>query len=110
MALSCAVELDRLKREKPDLFERYDIMFLSGDSDGNDGTTPYAGALAYPELIESAAKFGAFGKVKLDLKESSEFYSQYKNGSDAVHTGLTGLSIMNMFLLLVKCKNGVAML
>ncbi|CAN0116555.1 glycerate kinase isoform X1 [Lampetra fluviatilis] len=75
-------------------------VFLSAGTDGQDGPTPAAGALAWPSLVAEARAAGADVEEALRRNDSFGFYSAL--GEGLVVTGLTGTNVMDVQLVLVQ--------
>nr|XP_032808606.1 glycerate kinase [Petromyzon marinus]XP_032808607.1 glycerate kinase [Petromyzon marinus]XP_032808608.1 glycerate kinase [Petromyzon marinus] len=75
-------------------------VFLSAGTDGQDGPTPAAGALAWPSLVAEARAAGADVENALRRNDSFGFYSAL--GEGLVVTGLTGTNVMDVQLVLVR--------
>lgn len=102
VALSCAYELDRQRNLDEELYRRYEVLFLSADTDGCDGNSQFAGAVAYTELCEEAKQHGLDVGQFLTRLESNEFYSRFKDGAEGMCTGPTGSDVMNVMMLFVR--------
>ena len=102
MALALAVDVNKN-------IERYSIkesqgglVLLSAGTDGQDGPTPAAGAIADAYQVTEAIKEGLNPEEFLENNDSYSFYSKFKNGRDHVMTGLTGTNVMDIQVLLVS--------
>ena len=78
------------------------LVLLSAGTDGQDGPTPAAGAIADPHQVREALDDGLNPEEFLANNDSYTFYSKFKNGRDHVITGLTGTNVMDIQLLLVS--------
>ncbi|EDO37891.1 predicted protein, partial [Nematostella vectensis] len=98
MVLSSAL----LMQQAQQIFSKEDgVVFLSAGTDGQDGPTPAAGALATPSQVNEATKHGLSAQEFIDNNDSYTFYSNFLNGRDHVVTGLTGTNVMDIQVLLV---------
>ncbi|HKV39457.1 MAG TPA: DUF4147 domain-containing protein [Blastocatellia bacterium] len=73
------------------------VCILSSGTDGIDGNSPAAGAVAPPGLIESAYRLGVDPRVFLDRNDSFSFFR--KIGGNII-TGSTGNNVRDIRLLL----------
>ena len=78
------------------------LVLLSAGTDGQDGPTPAAGAIADPYQVTQALCDGLNPTEFLDNNDSYTFYSKFQNGRDHVITGLTGTNVMDIQVLLVS--------
>ncbi|XP_077133079.1 glycerate kinase [Ranitomeya variabilis] len=79
-----------------------EVVFLSGGTDGQDGPTPAAGAVSYPQLVEQARRSGLDVEAFLTASDSYGFFSEFQNGRRLLVTGLTGTNVMDVQVLLVQ--------
>lgn len=86
-ALAAAIEIAGLK----------DVLVLSGGTDGTDGPTDAAGAIATGSTLRR-------GPNALDYLNRNDSYSYFDQLGDLVKTGPTGTNVMDVHLLLVKGK------
>jgi len=108
MALSAAIHMHRLMSSGSDLEHDFGVAFLTAGTDGQDGPTDAAGALADPGLIGRAARNG-IGDAEAFLKNNDAytFFSQVDKGRNLLKTGLTGTNVMDVHILLVaQCQTG----
>jgi hydroxypyruvate reductase len=88
-ALACALDLAKYPGER--------LMVYSAGSDGIDGNTRSAGAIADPTTVERARRFG------FDPKESLESFNAcplFTALGDSVVTGPTGHNLRDLRLLM----------
>jgi len=112
MALSAAVNMHQLMADGSDLEHDFGVAFLTAGTDGQDGPTDAAGALADPGLIARAAKSG-IGDAEAFLKNNDAytFFSRVDKGRNLLKTGLTGTNVMDVQILLVaQCQAGAGAL
>jgi len=75
-----------------------DVVVLSGGTDGTDGPTPVAGALADGHTV---ARAQALGMVPDDFLRRHDSYPFFHALEDLLLTGPTGTNVMDMHILLV---------
>jgi len=108
MALSAAIQMHQLMATGSDLEHDFGIAFLAAGTDGQDGPTDAAGALADPGLVVRAARSGT-GDAEAFLKDNDAytFFSRVDKGRNLLKTGLTGTNVMDIQILLVaQCQTG----
>ncbi|MFN3638145.1 MAG: glycerate kinase [Chloroherpetonaceae bacterium] len=88
MALAAAIELDNTPN----------IVFLSAGSDGTDGDTNAAGAIADGSTLSRARNFGLVANEYLQNNDSHDFF---KLVGDLVVTGATNTNVMDIQIILV---------
>jgi glycerate 2-kinase len=74
------------------------VVLLSGGTDGTDGPTPAAGALADGHTIARARALGLAPETFLRRNDSYHFFHAL---DDLLITGPTGTNVMDMHILLV---------
>lgn len=87
-ALAAAIDLAGLE----------DTLILSGGTDGSDGPTGAAGALADGRTCERAAKLGLQAKAYLADNDSYHFFEKL---NDLIVTGPTHTNVMDVRLILI---------
>jgi len=111
MALSAAIHMHRLMADGSDLEHDFGVAFLTAGTDGQDGPTDAAGALADPGLIGRAARSGIDAETFLRENDAYTFFSQVDKGRNLLKTGLTGTNVMDVHILLVaQCQTGTGTL
>jgi glycerate-2-kinase len=75
------------------------ILFVSFGTDGNDGPTDAAGALADCTTLTRAREFGMIAEHNLDNNDS---YSFFRRINDLIITGPTGSNVMDIQLIFVQ--------
>ena len=75
-----------------------DVVVLSGGTDGTDGPTPVAGALADGHTV---ARAQALGMVPDDFLRRHDSYHFFHALEDLLITGPTGTNVMDMHIVLV---------
>ncbi|CAH0559926.1 unnamed protein product [Brassicogethes aeneus] len=78
------------------------ISFLSAGTDGIDGPTDAAGALADAKLLANCLAEKINPADYLDNNDSYSFFSAYKEGECLVKIGHTGTNVMDIHLLIVE--------
>lgn len=76
-------------------------VFLSGGTDGQDGPTEAAGAVADGELKEEAASQGLDTDSFLANNDSFTFFSKLSEGRRLLNPGLTGTNVMDVHVMLL---------
>ncbi|XP_048874404.1 glycerate kinase [Brienomyrus brachyistius] len=82
-----------------------DTVFLSGGTDGQDGPTDAAGAVADGGLGEEAHSQGLDSSNFLLNNDSYSFFSRLSAGRRLVMPGLTGTNVMDVHLLLLPTSS-----
>jgi hydroxypyruvate reductase len=89
--MACALELEKYQSER--------LTVLSAGSDGIDGNTQVAGALADPSTVTRAHAFGFHLKQSLATFDACPMFSAL---GDAVVTGPTGQNLRDLRLLIAE--------
>ena len=79
---------------------KYNVSFLSAGTDGIDGPTDAAGALAQHDMCLEARKQGLDPYEFLRNNDSYSFFKYLNNGKNLVMTGHTGTNVMDLQILL----------
>ena len=87
-ALRCAIEIDGSENE---------IVVLSVGTDGGDGNSPAAGAIADSTTIMRARTVDLDAETSLDSSDSYNFFADI---NDAIITGPTGTNVRDLRILL----------
>ncbi|MBI3760112.1 MAG: DUF4147 domain-containing protein [Deltaproteobacteria bacterium] len=95
-ALAMAIELAIVAADRNDAAR---VMALCAGTDGIDGPTDAAGAIATPETIARAAEAGVDPQAALDRNDSYEFF---KGLGDLVIIGPTGTNVADVMIALVN--------
>ncbi len=90
--LRCAIEMDQ---EKQGL--SHHTVVLSAGTDGIDGNSPVAGAIADDTTIARARSFGLEARTFLDRSDSYSFLAELE---DAIKTGPTGTNVRDIRIVL----------
>jgi glycerate 2-kinase len=90
-ALDCALELKKYPDER--------LVVFSAGSDGIDGNTPCAGAIADPTTVERAHTFGFDPEQSLTAFNACPLFSAL---GDAVVSGPTGQNLRDLRLLIAE--------
>lgn len=104
MALAFGIGLENARVEKEKL-NRFSIEFLSGGTDGQDGPTDAAGAIADDNLIQKCTLEGVEAETFLENNDSYTLFSDLDDGAYIVKTGLTGTNVMDIQALIVRPRN-----
>lgn len=75
------------------------VLVLSAGTDGSDGPTNAAGAVATGETVQRARGMGMFPAKYLDDNDSHTFF---RSLGDLIHTGPTGTNVMDIHLLVAR--------
>ncbi len=92
MALAAAIELDGTPN----------VVFLSAGSDGSDGNTNAAGAIADGSTLTRAKNLGLIASEHLQNNDSYNFFQLV---GDLVVTGATNTNVMDIQLILIDSKS-----
>jgi hydroxypyruvate reductase/glycerate 2-kinase len=76
------------------------VVILSGGTDGEDGPTDAAGAVADRSTLVKAGTLGMSAAVSLKRHDS---YIYFATTGDLLRTGLTGTNVMDVRVILVGC-------
>jgi glycerate 2-kinase len=101
-ALRCAIELDERYSVSSATASRLlpaEIVALSAGTDGIDGNSPAAGALADTKTVKRAGTLGHDARRFLD---TSDAYSFFDALGDTIVTGPTGTNVRDLRLLLAR--------
>ncbi|XP_071784378.1 glycerate kinase-like [Asterias amurensis] len=101
MSLAVAIAMNKQSNLQHLVEEGFQVVFLSGGTDGQDGPTDAAGALADPHQVMLATQSGIQAQQYLRNNDSYSFYCQANGGKDLLVTGLTGTNVMDIQVLLV---------
>jgi hydroxypyruvate reductase len=88
-ALTAAIAIDGLKN----------VLVLSAGTDGTDGPTDAAGAIALGDTVRRA---GAAGLNAYEHLQSNNAYPFFDTLGDLIKTGPTGTNVMDIHLLLAR--------
>lgn len=102
MALALAIDVNQNIKRYSSNGNQGGLVLLSAGTDGQDGPTPAAGAIADPYQVNEAKKEGLNPEQFLENNDSYSFYSKFQNGRDHVMTGLTGTNVMDVQVLLIS--------
>ncbi len=73
-------------------------IFIALDSDGKDGSSNAAGAIADSSSLARAKELGLEPKVFLENNDSFHFFEKL---SDAIITGLTGSNVADLYVVII---------
>lgn len=93
LALAASIELCKKKSN---------IVVLSAGTDGIDGPTDAAGAIATPFIADISKKKGIDAESFLYDNNSYTFYDSLQNGLWHVKIGHTGTNVMDIIIVLIK--------
>ena len=95
--LRCAIEIDRTSADSAAKQEH--VVVLSAGTDGIDGNSPAAGAVAEGTTIARAGTLGLNAKTFLKTSNAFEFFDKL---GDALVTGPTGTNVRDVRILLAS--------
>ncbi|XP_060095953.1 glycerate kinase [Heteronotia binoei] len=105
LALRVALELHRAKASGDGAsLEKYEAVFLSGGTDGQDGPTEAAGAFSSQELVGMAEQEGFNVEAFLTNNDSYTFFTRFQSGCHLLMTGLTGTNVMDIHAVLIRVR------
>ena len=105
MVLAACIDLDS---QDSKVFKNYDVTFLSIGTDGIDGPTDAAGAVADNRLLEEArAQCLPESQTFLAANNSYEFFSLVNDGKNLIKIGHTGTNVMDLQLLAITPKKSL---
>uniref|UniRef100_A0ABM5FKE1 Glycerate kinase n=2 Tax=Pogona vitticeps TaxID=103695 RepID=A0ABM5FKE1_9SAUR len=105
LALRVALELHRAKSTAEGRFlEKYEVVFLSGGTDGQDGPTEAAGACCSQDLVDEAEQEGFSVEDFLNNNDSYTFFTMFQRGRHLLMTGLTGTNVMDIHTILIRAR------
>ncbi|XP_015267167.1 PREDICTED: glycerate kinase [Gekko japonicus] len=111
LALRVALELHRAKASGDGTsLEKYEAVFLSGGTDGQDGPTEAAGAFSSQELVGMAEQDNLSAEAFLSNNDSHTFFARFQNGRHLLMTGLTGTNVMDIHAVLIRVRGGNSLL
>jgi glycerate 2-kinase len=96
-ALRCAFEIEKALREQTGGPTPRRVVALCAGTDGVDGNSPAAGAVACDTTLRRARERGLDAAKSL---EESDAYTFFERLGDAVHTGPTGTNVRDLRILL----------
>ena len=102
MVLAAMIKYQELVSKHGNLSRKAEFSFLSAGTDGIDGPTDAAGALAYHEMISEYQKQGLDPYKYLNDNDSYSFFKNLGNGKDLIITGHTGTNVMDLQILLIQ--------
>lgn len=96
-ALRCAFEFEKALRNRDGVTTPRRVVALCAGTDGVDGNSPAAGALADDTTLHRASECGLDAAKSLD---ESDAYTLFEALGDGVHTGPTGTNVRDLRILL----------
>lgn len=107
LALRVALELHGAKASGHGTsLEKYEAVFLSGGTDGQDGPTEAAGAFSSQELVAIAEQEDFNVEAFLSNNDSYAFFTRFQSGHHLLITGLTGTNVMDIHAVLIRVRGG----
>lgn len=104
LSLRLGLKLHHLEDDND--LQQCDVVFLSGGTDGIDGPTNAAGAIAYSGQIKHALEDNLNPNDFINRNDSNNFFQKFNKGKDLVVTGHTGVNVMDIHILIVQKKVG----
>ena len=98
-ALRCALKIDEMRRRNGTADRLTRIAVLSAGTDGIDGNSPAAGAVATEDSVERAI---ILGMDPLDFLERSDAYGFFDALGDTIVTGPTGTNVRDLRITLLE--------
>ena len=95
--LRCSIEIDERKKIDERIADS-SVVLLSAGTDGIDGNSPAAGAIADAETIKRARALGLNAKTFL---ETSDAHTLFDSLNDTIITGPTGTNVRDVRIMLV---------
>lgn len=104
MAFVFGIGLENARVEEEKL-NRFSIEFLSGGTDGQDGSTDVVGVIVDDNLIQKCTLEGVEAEFFLEDNDSYTLFSDLDDGVYIVKTGLIGINVMDIQVLIVRFRN-----
>ncbi|XP_075215397.1 glycerate kinase [Lycorma delicatula] len=103
LVLQFSDALNKASKDNP-LLGNFNIGFLCGGTDGIDGPTDAAGAMAYSGQMRLAMLQNLDPKKYIENCDSYTFFRKLNNGEDILKIGHTGTNVMDIHILLIEVK------
>ena len=97
--LRAALEVETRRRQAAQSDEQSHVVMLSAGTDGIDGNSPAAGAIADETTLERAS---AKGLEARNILERSDAYTLFNSLGDAIVTGATGTNVRDLRIMLMR--------
>lgn len=97
--LRCAINIDEMRRGQDGLVDDFRILVLSAGTDGIDGNSPGAGAIASNDTIERARLIGLDPEEYLKRSDAFGFFELL---DDVILTGPTGTNVRDLRITLAS--------
>ena len=94
----------RMLDEQRGAFSGVDVAVLSCGTDGQDGPTPAAGAVATCGTWQRAINQGLQPEQHLNDNDSYAFWAQLDGGAHHIAPGLTGTNVMDVVVVVLEPK------
>jgi len=104
MALAWAIEIDKDGGLIPPC-NHIEVDFLSAGTDGIDGPTDAAGAVAFNGLVPAASSQGLDASSFLANNDSYRFFHDLYHGQYHLITGHTGTNVMDVQIICFRWAN-----
>uniref|UniRef100_A0A1B6EA41 Glycerate kinase n=1 Tax=Clastoptera arizonana TaxID=38151 RepID=A0A1B6EA41_9HEMI len=103
LALRFSIKLNEMEKNIP-LLKNFKVSFLSAGTDGIDGPTDAAGAIAYSGQMDAAIQQNLSPQSYVDNNDSYNFFCKLNKGDDLIKTGHTGVNVMDLQFLSIEIK------
>lgn len=103
LALRFSIKLHEIENYFPSLdINKFKVSFLSAGTDGIDGPTTAAGAIAYTGQIKQAIEQNLLPQSYVDNNDSFNFFQKLNKGADLLTIGHTGVNVMDLQFLSIE--------
>jgi len=103
LALAAGISLHQMSHGNAEL-NSFDVTIVSIGTDGQDGPTDAAGALADVDLIRKSGFSLERAQQYLDENDSYNFFLNAADGAYHIKTGQTGTNVMDLQLIMIRPK------
>ncbi|KAL1131154.1 hypothetical protein AAG570_012391 [Ranatra chinensis] len=87
--------------------DEFEVALLCGGTDGIDGPTDAAGAIAYSGQLKEATDQNIDYQSYLGNNDSYEYYSKLNSGEDHIKIGHTFTNVMDIHILIIRPKKKI---
>lgn len=95
------------EREQIELMKKFNVFMLSAGTDGMDGPTDAAGAIAYCDLVSEAANKHLDIMSYLSNNDSYNFYRKFNDPDLHIKTGHTDTNVMDIHMIVIEPKKQI---
>uniref|UniRef100_A0A224XBF2 Glycerate kinase n=1 Tax=Panstrongylus lignarius TaxID=156445 RepID=A0A224XBF2_9HEMI len=103
LALRFAIAIDELAKSLH-VIDLFNVVLLCGGTDGIDGPTDAAGAIAYNGQCQHAVAQKLNPQDFASENNSYRYYTALNNGEDLLMHGMTGTNVMDINILTIQSK------